>query len=95
MGSNSIKLLGNRSDAYVALSRDSLSVSGGDGGRGKGGDGDGGEGRDGGRGEGGDGDAGEGGDRDRGERGDRDRVSAKHDLAIGVSVRLLAVRSQE
>ena len=87
--SNSRTSLGNRSDAYAALSRDSKSVGGGDGDGGEGRDGDGGEGGygDGGKGrdgdeceggdgdggEGGDGDGGEGGDGDGGEGGDRDR----------------------
>ena len=60
--SNSRTSLGNGSDAYAALSRDSKSVGGGGGDGGEGGDGDGGEGGDGDGGEGGDGGGDGGGD---------------------------------
>ena len=72
MRSNSRTSLGNGSDAYAALSRDSKSVGGGDGDGCEGGDGGGGEGGDGDGGEGGDGDGGEGGDGDGGGGRDGD-----------------------
>ena len=74
--SNSRTSLGNGSDAYAALSRDSKSVDGGDGDGGEDGDGNGGEGGDGDGGKGGDGDGGEGGDGDGGEGGDNGVSSA-------------------
>ena len=75
--SNSRTSLGNGSDAYTALSRDSKSDGGGDGDGGEAGDGDGGEGGHGDGGEGGDGDGGEGGDGDGGLPASRANSAAR------------------